>query len=365
MDAGTGGLDLAYEVMRGYDALVILDVSRQGGEPGTLYVMEPDEESVEPASRTARRSTRTGWIPQTVLRFVKSVGAWPGRVVVVACEPAEVEEIGLRAVAEQVQARSSGAVELVRRDGRRAARRGAREGGGARAVAEQRDRQHRRQARRRAAGDASVNLRVGRLRQVVPRHARVLLRVRRPRDGLRGRPAGAGGRSTPGCAAAPCEPRVGDRDPRVPLPDLRRQRRRRGQRQRVRSRVDRGRGGPHASHKGEGRRGGARRQQHDRHGQPGRLRPRRRHGRQLHERARAPARRRCWSASCRASRACAWACSRATCRASMDADRLAEPARAGDAAQHRSGLRRRVPPGRQHGALGARRAAAGRRSTCW
>ena len=44
MDAGTGGLDLAYEVMRGYDALVILDVSRQGGEPGTLYVMEPDED---------------------------------------------------------------------------------------------------------------------------------------------------------------------------------------------------------------------------------------------------------------------------------------------------------------------------------
>ncbi len=44
MDAGTGGLDLAYEVMRGYDALVILDVSQQGGEPGTLYVMEPDEE---------------------------------------------------------------------------------------------------------------------------------------------------------------------------------------------------------------------------------------------------------------------------------------------------------------------------------
>jgi hydrogenase maturation protease len=36
MDAGTGGLDLAYEVMRGYDGLVILDVSKQGGEPGTL-----------------------------------------------------------------------------------------------------------------------------------------------------------------------------------------------------------------------------------------------------------------------------------------------------------------------------------------
>ncbi len=63
MDAGTGGLDLAYEVMRGYDALVILDVSRQGGEPGTLYVMEPDEDVDRPAGiEDGRRSIPTGWI---------------------------------------------------------------------------------------------------------------------------------------------------------------------------------------------------------------------------------------------------------------------------------------------------------------
>ena len=53
-DFGTGGLDLAYEVMRGYDALVLVDISRQGGEPGTLYVMEADEEDVDAGSRTAR-----------------------------------------------------------------------------------------------------------------------------------------------------------------------------------------------------------------------------------------------------------------------------------------------------------------------
>ena len=34
MDAGTGGLDLAYEVMRGYDALVILDVIRREASRG-------------------------------------------------------------------------------------------------------------------------------------------------------------------------------------------------------------------------------------------------------------------------------------------------------------------------------------------
>jgi hydrogenase maturation protease len=94
MDAGTGGLELAYEVMRGYDALVILDVSKQGGEPGTLYVMEPDEESVHGGIEDGEVINPHAIDPQTVLRFLKSLGAWPGRVVVIACEPAEVEEMG-------------------------------------------------------------------------------------------------------------------------------------------------------------------------------------------------------------------------------------------------------------------------------
>ena len=94
MDAGTGGLDLAYEVMRGYEGLVILDVSQQGGEPGTLYVMEPDEASVQGGIEDGESINPHGMDPQTVLRFVKSIGAWPGRVVVIACEPAHVEEMG-------------------------------------------------------------------------------------------------------------------------------------------------------------------------------------------------------------------------------------------------------------------------------
>jgi hydrogenase maturation protease len=94
MDAGTGGLDLAYEVMRGYDALVILDVSKQGGEPGTLYVIEPDEASVDGGIEDGEVINPHSMDPGTVLRFVKSLGAWPGRVVVIACEPAEVDEMG-------------------------------------------------------------------------------------------------------------------------------------------------------------------------------------------------------------------------------------------------------------------------------
>ena len=105
MDAGTGGLDLAYEVMRGYDALVIVDVSQQGGEPGTLYVMEPDEQSVDGNIADGEAINPHGMDPKTVLRFVKSIGAWPGRVVVVACEPADVSDLGF-GLSEQVQGRA-------------------------------------------------------------------------------------------------------------------------------------------------------------------------------------------------------------------------------------------------------------------
>jgi hydrogenase maturation protease len=94
MDAGTGGLDLAYEVMRGYDALVILDISRQGGAPGTLYVMEADEDAVRGGIEDGETINPHGMDPETVLRFLKSIGAWPGRVVVIACEPDVVEQMG-------------------------------------------------------------------------------------------------------------------------------------------------------------------------------------------------------------------------------------------------------------------------------
>jgi hydrogenase maturation protease len=112
MDAGTGGLDLAYEVMRGYDALVILDVSKQGGEAGTLYVMEPSEDEVEGGIEDGQVINPHAMDPQTVLRFVKSLGAWPGRVVVIACEPAEVEQMGW-GLSDSVSDAVDGAIDLV------------------------------------------------------------------------------------------------------------------------------------------------------------------------------------------------------------------------------------------------------------
>jgi hydrogenase maturation protease len=96
IDFGTGGLDLAYQAMNGYDAILMIDISRQGGEPGTLYVMEVDEDEL-PAGAVEDGETLNphGMDPETVLRFIKVMGSWPGKVVIVACEPQTVEEMGM------------------------------------------------------------------------------------------------------------------------------------------------------------------------------------------------------------------------------------------------------------------------------
>jgi hydrogenase maturation protease len=112
MDFGSGGLDLAYEVMRGYHALVLVDVSRQGGEPGQLYVMEPDPDEIAAGIEDGEVINPHGMDPQTVLRFVRAVAGWPGKVVVVACEPAEIEDIGL-GLSPAVEGAVERAVELV------------------------------------------------------------------------------------------------------------------------------------------------------------------------------------------------------------------------------------------------------------
>jgi len=112
MDFGSGGLDLAYEVMRGYDALILIDVSRQGDAPGTLYVMEAQEEDVEGGIEDGQMLDPHGMDPQTVLRFVKYVGGWPGSVFVVACEPEVVEEVGF-GLSDAVGGAVARAVDLV------------------------------------------------------------------------------------------------------------------------------------------------------------------------------------------------------------------------------------------------------------
>jgi hydrogenase maturation protease len=111
-DFGTGGLKLAYDLMRGYDALILVDSSPRNEEPGTLYVIEPDPDEFDANLENGGPVDPHGADPATVLRFVKAIGAWPGKILIIGCEPEDVEkfEIGLSGPVMEAVDR---AVELV------------------------------------------------------------------------------------------------------------------------------------------------------------------------------------------------------------------------------------------------------------
>jgi hydrogenase maturation protease len=111
-DFGTGGLKLAYDLMKGYDALILVDSTPRNEEPGTLYVIEPEPEEFNADLENGGPIDPHGADPVTVLRFVKAIGAWPGKISIIGCEPEEVEEFDV-GLSEPVLEAVDGAVDLV------------------------------------------------------------------------------------------------------------------------------------------------------------------------------------------------------------------------------------------------------------
>jgi hydrogenase maturation protease len=112
-DFGIRGFDLAYALMEGYQAAVLVDALSRGGQPGDLFVVEPDLEQLDELGGPAVADGH-GMDPVAVLKMVKQFGGQPPRLYVVGCEPAslggEQGEMGLSA---PVEAALDGAVELV------------------------------------------------------------------------------------------------------------------------------------------------------------------------------------------------------------------------------------------------------------
>jgi hydrogenase maturation protease len=98
VDIGVRGVHLAYQLLDGYDTVVLLDATAQGGEPGTVYLIDHAETAAPEAVIDGHRMT-----PDAVLALLGTLsigtgGSRPSRVVVVGCEPLSLEEgIGLSA----------------------------------------------------------------------------------------------------------------------------------------------------------------------------------------------------------------------------------------------------------------------------
>src|SRR5262245_61962177 len=114
VDFGIRGLDLAYTLTDGYEAVVLVDAAPRGGPPGTLYVLQPAEDSAEGNEGDALIETH-GMDPVKVLRLARALGGSVGRLYVVGCEPvplADPEEMQPE-MSEPVRSAVDAAVPLV------------------------------------------------------------------------------------------------------------------------------------------------------------------------------------------------------------------------------------------------------------
>lgn len=88
IDFGIRSLDLTYALLDEPELAILVDAVSRGGEPGTLYTIEPDLEDAE--SEAGEQTINAhNMDPVAVLRAAKGMGHLP-RVLLVGCEPADL-----------------------------------------------------------------------------------------------------------------------------------------------------------------------------------------------------------------------------------------------------------------------------------
>ncbi|NUT27605.1 MAG: hydrogenase maturation protease [Streptomyces sp.] len=97
VDIGVRGVHLAYQLLDGYDTLVLVDATARGEAPGTLYVIEYDGPGDGDTGDAGPAIDGHRMTPDTVLALLDTLcagtgGQPPGRVLIVGCEPASVDE---------------------------------------------------------------------------------------------------------------------------------------------------------------------------------------------------------------------------------------------------------------------------------
>jgi hydrogenase maturation protease len=122
VDFGIRSYDLAYAIMNGYAATILVDITSRGEPPGTLYLIELDQEKISQLEATVPDGHSLD--PVAVLRLVQSLGGQDfgelsrvaGALYLVACEPAILEtEDGKIGLSEPVQAAVPEAIQMIRR----------------------------------------------------------------------------------------------------------------------------------------------------------------------------------------------------------------------------------------------------------
>src|ERR1700691_1078147 len=96
IDFGIRSYDLAYALMEEWDLTILIDALPLGGAPGTLYTLEPElpnnsEGDANLGANTDANFDAHTMNPVAVLQLVSALGGRTGRILVVGCEPGNVE----------------------------------------------------------------------------------------------------------------------------------------------------------------------------------------------------------------------------------------------------------------------------------
>lgn len=95
---GMAGIHLVQELLTRYDALLIVDAVRRGSKPGTLHLLEPEVVDIAELPDEVRRDFLADlhWAdPGRVLILAKALGILPPRVLILGCQPEDVEDLSL------------------------------------------------------------------------------------------------------------------------------------------------------------------------------------------------------------------------------------------------------------------------------
>jgi hydrogenase maturation protease len=113
-DFGIRGFDLAYALMEGYETTILVDAYPGEGQPGTLFVIEPELSELNSGERQQSFFEPHAMNPLRVLRMAASMGGQLKRILVVGCVPATLgPEEGQMGLSEPVAAAVDEAVQLV------------------------------------------------------------------------------------------------------------------------------------------------------------------------------------------------------------------------------------------------------------
>lgn len=89
VDYGIRGMHLAYDLLDGCDALVLVDALPNRGSPGTMHVFEADHESFSAGIGLDAHAMD----PAAVFASLAALGGTPPYTVVIGCEVDTVDEV--------------------------------------------------------------------------------------------------------------------------------------------------------------------------------------------------------------------------------------------------------------------------------